>query len=74
MATAPDGSQTANMVTYLASVFHGVHPVEKVGLRTARELRTLAQALDELHSGRLPELADLLMQRFKALETQVADG
>ncbi len=61
-------------MTYLTSVFGGAHPAKQVGVRTSREMRTLAEALDALSQGKLPELADLLMQRFKALEVSVTDG
>ena len=42
--------------------------------RTSRELRTIAQALDALSAGQLPALADILMQRFKALEMSIVDA
>jgi hypothetical protein len=64
----------ALMVSYLTAIFHGRYPPEKVGIRTSRELRTLAEALEALSRGDLPSLADLLMQRFKALEVSVQDG
>ena len=62
------------MVTYLNTIFHASYPQDKVGVRTSRELRTIAETLDELRSGHLPRAADLLMQRFKALEASVQDG
>ena len=37
-------------------------------------MATLARALDALKVGSLPEVADLLMQRFKALEVSIFDG
>ena len=37
--------------------------------RDARELRTLATCLDLLAGGRLAEVGDHLMQRFKSVET-----
>ena len=52
----------------------GKHSVEKVGPRSGKELRTLAEALDLVAAGRLPQVADLLMQRFKALEQSISDG
>ena len=45
-----------------------------MGVRSARELQTLARALDHLGSGRLPEVADMLTQRFKAIEQSLHDG
>jgi hypothetical protein len=40
----------------------------RLPLRSERELRTLAGALDCLMAGRLQELGDLLAQRFRAVE------
>ena len=37
----------------------------------ARELRTIAEALDSLRNGNLPKTADLLLQRFTAVEELV---
>ena len=73
-ANGPQGQQSpARVVAYLMSIFHGKHSVPEVGVRSAKEMRTIAECLDALLEGRLPELGDLLMQRFKALETSVAD-
>ena len=66
-------SEAASLVTYLTSVFHGSYPQEAVGIRTGKELRTVAEALDMLQAGDLPALGDLLMQRFKSLELSVID-
>ena len=70
---ASEGAIPARVLAYLTSVFHGRHPPSEVGLRTSKEMRTLARALDALAAGQLPQVGDLLMQRFKALETSVAD-
>ena len=59
---------------YLQSVLLAKYPLEKLGARSARELRTIAVALDHIDNGRLPQVADLLMQRFKALEQAAHDG
>ena len=45
---------------------------ERTPERAARA--PLARALDALRSGSLPEVADLLLQRFKALECSVVQG
>ena len=37
-------------------------------------MELLAQALDNLLRGELPELGDLLMQRFKALQVGITTG
>ena len=44
------------------------------GIRTAREMRTLAEAIDSLLEGDSMRTADLLIQQFKAVETSVSDG
>jgi len=51
-----------------------VHVAQKMNLgrRDRQELQTLAQCLDHLASGRLAPLGDILMQRFKAVETAVS--
>ena len=66
-------NEAASLVTYLTSVFHGSYSQESVGVRTTKELRTIAEALDLLQSGDLPTLGDILMQRFKSLELSVID-
>ena len=72
-ATNDDGS-AATFLGYLTAILLGQYPADKMGLRSARELQTLARALDHLGAGRLPEVADLLMQRFKAVEQYLHDG
>ena len=44
------------------------------GERSRRELTTLAAAIDMIVSGRMAEAGDLLVQRFKAVETAAATG
>ena len=68
------GEDSARFVSYLTSIFHGHYSPEKVGVRTSREMRTLAEALDGLTRGDLPFVADLLTQRFKACELSITDG
>eukprot|EP00435_Cladocopium_sp_Y103_P018337 s2813_g4.t1 len=46
----------------------------KLGMRTLRELKTLAQCLDMLAQGQIGRGADLLSQRVKALERATAEG
>ena len=62
------------VLTYLETVFNQRYTKECVGIRTAREMRTLAEAIDSLLEGDSMRTADLLIQRFKALETSVSDG
>ena len=62
------------MMTYLLSIFMSASSIEKVGVRNGRELKTLATALDHLARGELDHLADVLMQRYKAVEMSISDG
>ena len=45
-----------------------------LGQRNEREMRTLAQGLDNLAAGRLAEVGDVLMQRYKAVELAATEG
>ena len=61
------------VVSYLHQVLLPQHP--KAGLRAQRELMTLGSALDLLLAGEVGRAADLLVQRFKAIEGSLAaDG
>ena len=74
VALPAEMKEPSKFVTYLTAVFHGMYPQEKIGPRSSRELRTIAEALDALGSGNLPKTADLLVQRFKAVEESVRKG
>ncbi|CAK0838651.1 unnamed protein product [Prorocentrum cordatum] len=68
------GSETRpKVVGYLQAIVFG-HPVSQLRVDTARELQTLATALDLLESGSLPQVCDILTQRFKALEISLSDA
>ena len=54
------------MSAYLQSVICNKH--QKIAVPILRELRTLAEAIDELSAGHVASTADLAMQRFKAIE------
>ena len=54
------------MTAYLTSVIQTKFP--KIAVPVLRELRTLAEAIDELSIGHVAGTADLAMQRFKAIE------
>ena len=69
-----DQGNAATFLGYLTAVLFGQHPVDRIGARSAHELQTLARALDHLGAGRLPEVADLLTQRFTAVEQSIHDG
>ena len=72
--TARAAQEIQRLLTYLESVLSPRYSKEAVGLRTSRELRTLAEALDELHEGNATRAGDLLIQRFKTLRTSVIVG
>ena len=59
--------------TYLTTALHPSlgHTLPR---RMERELRTVAEVLDCILNGRIPEAGDILMQRFRALETAATDG
>ena len=61
-------------VPYLLTCFHGRFPVDRTGVGKARELRTLATALDPLGRGEIAQASDLLVQRFKAVTAAIEDG
>lgn len=64
---------SGKVVSYLHRILLPQYP--KTGIRSHRELVTLATALDLLLDGRLGQLGDLLAQRFKAIEASLAaDG
>ena len=69
-----DSTGEPRVVGYLTAVVMGHHSAEKIGLRSMRELQTLARALDCLQEGKLDRVGDLLMQRFKAIVQSLADG
>ncbi len=66
--------ETASLMAYLQLIVKTSTAHGHLTNRSAKELETLAGAVDLLVARRLPELADLLMQRFKALERNATDG
>ena len=64
---------SGKVVSYLHQILLPQYP--KTGIRSHRELVTLATALELFLDGRLGQLGDLLAQRFKAIEASLAaDG
>ena len=64
---------SGRVVSYLHQILLPQYP--KAGLRSQRELVTLATGMDMLLEGDLGRLGDLLAQRFKAIEASLsADG
>jgi len=75
-ADRPAGEQELlhpRVVRYLTTVAAAAR-AQPLGLRNERELRTLAEGLDYFMEGKLAELGDLLMQRYKAVETAASDA
>ena len=67
-------SDQPRVLAYLETVFNQRYGKDAVGLRTSREMRTTADSIDALMEGDVLRAGDLLIQRFKALETSVIDG
>jgi len=63
-----------NVLRFLLSVYLPQHPVREIGAEIYREMRTLAEAMDLLLQGRTAAVADILAQRFKAIQVAVNDG
>jgi hypothetical protein len=59
------------MQAYLTTTYFVAHPEAAVGLRAAREMRTLAMVSDLVCSGRPLSALDVIAQRQKALEISV---
>lgn len=59
------------LATYFALL---IRPYHAPGSPLLRELFALAQAMDLLRSGKLPETADALASRFMAVHTALAEG
>ena len=69
-----DGTHLNAVVeTYLTTVLLPAQG-SNVGPRNERELRTLARAVDKILRGDTGGAADILIQRFKAIETAISDG
>ena len=69
-----DVSDQPRVLTHLETVFNQRYGKDAAELRTSREMRTVAEAVDALVEGNVLRAGDLLIQRFKALETSVIDG
>ena len=61
-------SATSYFLTVLTPMYR-----DRMNVRAAREMRTVAKAMDLIAIGRHPEAADVLAQRFKAMELQMSD-
>ena len=60
------------VTSYLNAVMMIKYP--KMSVTMQRELRTIAESLDEIAVGGVAESADLLIQRFKAIEESLKCG
>ncbi|CAK0829305.1 unnamed protein product [Prorocentrum cordatum] len=63
----------AIVLRWLLTVYLPQHPVREIGVPARRDLWAFAEALDLLQ-GRSAAVADLLAQRFKALQVALHDG
>ena len=70
----PNLKMSGSFRRYYQTVFLQRFPESVVGVRNAREFKTLALILDLLLAGDLAGLGDVAVQRFKALESAVGDG
>ena len=70
----PYGSLEGSFQKYLVTILLAKHSESQMGQRNARELRTLALCLDTLLTGNVAGAADILVQRWKAVETAVQEG
>ena len=72
-AAAARGEMLPIVEAYLTTV---LLPAAGTGmsLRNSRELRTLSVAMDHIITGEVAQAADVLVQRFKAVEAAHADG
>ena len=69
-----DSTLSVSAVTWLLTIYYATNPPASLGVRNAREMRTVCECIDALLDGRLAHLGDLLMQRLKALQTAHAEG
>ena len=51
------------MLTHFETIFNQRYSQDSIGLRTSREMRTLAKVLDALLEGNVGLVGDLLIQR-----------
>ena len=59
---------------YLVTSFFGARPEAAVGLRNARELKTIAAIIEAILQGRILTALDIAVQRFKAIELSIEEG
>ena len=62
------------VTAYLSQVLFTQYSPQTLGARNSREFLTLAEAIDQLMSQNFAAVGDLLMQRFKALESSLGQG
>ena len=65
---ALNGRSTTHWVTYLQTVLMAKAKTGELGADRLQELRTLCEVLNLFGQGRVKVAADVLVQRFKALE------
>ncbi|CAK0797071.1 unnamed protein product, partial [Prorocentrum cordatum] len=68
------GPTTALVLRHLHAIYLPQNPVQQIGVAAYREMRTLAEAIDFLLQGKIPQALDILTQRLKAAQVAVGDG
>ena len=72
--TGPNAASEGSFQRYLSTVLIPRHGEQLIGMRNLRELRTLALSLDCLLAGRVETTGDILVQRWKAVESAIVYG
>ena len=62
------------VTAYLNQIVFNQNPASKIGIRSTRELMTLALVIDEILEGNQLRALDVLLQRFKAVEASFLEG
>ncbi|CAK0868119.1 unnamed protein product [Prorocentrum cordatum] len=68
------GPTTALVLRCLLTIYLPQNPAQQIGVAACREMRTLAEAIDFLLQGKIPQAPDILTQRLKAAQVAVGDG
>eukprot|EP00971_Amphidinium_carterae_P338032 6475188-Amphidinium_carterae.1 len=71
------GNQEKGLIPVVTTYMTGVlQPAcgSNLSMRNARELLTIAKAVDLIIVGKLSEACDVLLQRFKSVETAATEG
>lgn len=74
-SSTPVGPDSQDLVpTAVKYYLSCVKPVHRMDAAKEREMRTVAQCIDMVVCGQIAQVGDVLMQRFKSLELESAEG